>query len=640
MAKPLEDTLEPAAPENQAPVTGRRLALLSFSALGVVYGDIGTSPLYAVRACFHGQYALALTTTNVLGILSLIFWSLVAVISIKYLLYVMHADNRGEGGILALMALIHPNREAAGKGRWLLVSLGIFGAALLYGDGTVTPAISVLSSVEGLEVATTFFRPYIIPITIIILILLFLFQRKGTGLVGSVFGPVMLFWFLVLAILGITGIVQRPEVLRAVNPAHAVEFFRENSRSGFLILGVVFLVVTGGEALYADMGHFGKLPIRLAWFLVVLPALLLNYFGQGALLMHSPLAAQNPFYLLAPRWALYPLVALSTMATVIASQAVISGAFSLTRQAIQLGYCPRMKIDHTSREEIGQVYIGIVNWTLMVLTIVLVIQFERSTNLVGAYGVAVSTTMIITTLLAYVVAREVWHWNFAAAGTVTLLFLIPDISFFIANLTKVAQGGWFPLLLAAMVYVLMSTWSKGRYFLWQQLKKNRVPVETFLEKMKNDPPPRVKGTAVFLTGSSYGIPPALLHQLDHNKVLHERVILFTFVTKNVPYVWGRDRFHIDELQQNFYRVVARTGFAEEPDIRETFNWCGTAGLEVEMQETSFFLARETIVPSRETGMVLWRAQLFAFMSRNALRPTAFFHIPHDRVVELGIEVEM
>jgi KUP system potassium uptake protein len=640
MAKELEDKLEPGAQEDKVPPEGGQLIVFSLTALGIVYGDIGTSPLYAVRACFQGNYAVPADATNILGVLSLIFWSLIIVISVKYLLYVMHAENRGEGGILALMALIHPSESSPSRKRKFLVAMGIFGAALIYGDGSITPAISVLSSVEGLEVATHFFKPYVIPITITILVLLFSFQRQGTRIVGSVFGPVMLFWFVVIGALGITGILHRPEVLKALSPLHGIRFFLANGWRGFLVLGIVFLVVTGGEALYADMGHFGKTPIRMAWFGLVLPALLLNYFGQGALLLYTPEAVRNPFYLLAPHWALYPLVFVSTVATVIASQAVISGAFSLTRQAIQLGYCPRMQIDHTSSEKIGQVYIGNINWALMLAAIGLVLGFKSSTNLAAAYGVAVSTTMVITTVLAYVVARDLWKWNRLLAAIITAGFLIPDFSFFTANLTKVDQGGWFPILVAVLVYTLMSTWNRGRQLLWDRLSKSRVPVEKYFNDFAKDPPERVKGTAVFLTGSTHGVPPALLYQLQHNKVLHEQVIFLTIITENIPYVWGEKRVEVEDLGENFYRVIARHGFMEDAVVPKILRWCKSAGLEVESSETSYFLGRETVIPSEEIGMSFWRSKLFAFMSRNSLRPTLFFHLPRQRVIELGVEVEL
>ncbi len=638
--KILSDILEPGATEDREPPSGRRLGILSLAALGVVYGDIGTSPLYAVRECFHGSHPVPVTPANILGILSLITWSLVVVVSVKYLGYVMRADNRGEGGILALMALIHPGGSGRGGRRWLLVAMGLFGAALLYGDGTITPAISVLSAVEGLEVATTAFKPFVIPITIAILIGLFLFQKRGTQGVGSIFGPIMALWFTVIALLGVSGIVRNPAVLRAVNPAHAVHTVTHNGFVGFAVLGAVFLVVTGGEALYADIGHFGKRPIRLAWFVLVLPALLLNYYGQGALLMSRSTAAHNPFYLLAPGWATYPLVLLATVATVIASQAIISGAFSLTRQAIQLGYSPRMKIEHTSEEEIGQVYMPAVNWTIMVVTIGLVVAFKRSTNLAAAYGVAVTTTMVITTLLAFVVARRLWGWNRVVAGIVTVLFLIPDLAFFGANMLKVDQGGWFPLAVAAILFVLMSTWSRGRAILAARLQQEQAPLEEFVADLETQDLPRVEGTAVFLSGSLDTTPTALLHHIKHNKVLHERVLVVTVVNEDRPWVPRSQSVEASELGDGIYRIVAHSGFMQSPDIPAVLRHCKEHGLDVDPRQASYFLGREILVPSRWTGLSSWRAKLFTFMSRNALPPTSFFGIPHNRAIELGAEVEL
>lgn len=641
MVKPLEEQLEPGAPEKSAG-DYQDVLKLSLTALGVVYGDIGTSPLYAVKACFLGEGSITPHAGNIFGVLSLVFWSLILVISIKYLIYVMNADNRGEGGIMALMSLVHPKGRIVKFKRWLLVAVGLFGAALLYGDSTITPAISVLSSIEGLEVATHshILGPYIVPITIAILILLFAFQSQGTRVVGSAFGPVMLVWFICIATLGISGIVHRPEILGAINPTHAVSFFLVNGWAGFMILGIVFLVVTGGEALYADMGHFGKTPIRAAWFGLVLPALLLNYFGQGALLLENPATAENPFYLLAPSWTIYPLVLLATLATVIASQAVISGSFSLTRQAIQLGYCPRMKIEHTSAEEIGQIYVPTINWTLMVATIGLVLGFQKSVHLAGAYGVAVSTTMVITTLLTGVVAFELWGWGKVIAVTLAALFLIPDLSFFAANITKIIQGGWFPILVAVLVYTLMSTWNRGKTLLETRMKESRIPVEKYLEKLEQEPPQRVPGTAIFLTGNIAGVPQALQYQLEHNKVLHERVIILTLVTESVPRVWGGRRLEVDELKMNFYRVVSRHGFMEGIRMSIIFNRLRSAGLNLDMKESSFFLGRENIVPVKGFKMELWRAKLFSFMARNAMPITDFFQIPSERVIELGVFVEL
>ncbi len=641
MVKPLEEKLEPGAPPKRKAPDTRALMRLSLISLGVVFGDIGTSPLYAVKACFHDNTAISVNAPNIFGVLSLIFWSLIIVISIKYLTYVMNADNRGEGGILALMSLVHPRGQITTLKRWLLVAIGLFGAALLYGDGTITPAISVLSSIEGLNLATKFFEPYIGPITVAILILLFVFQRQGTQVVGSAFGPIMILWFIVIALLGISGIIRRPEVLAAVNPVHAVRFFLANGWKGFVLLGIVFLVVTGGEALYADMGHFGKTPIRLAWFLLVLPALLLNYFGQAALLLENPGTALNPFYLLAPSWGIYPLVFLATMATVIASQAIISGAFSLTRQAVQLNFLPLMKIEHTSQEVIGQVYLSTVNWLLMGATIGLVIGFQKSTNLANAYGVAVSGTMVITTLLAGVVAHELWGWPKVVAVVAAVVLLVPDSSFFVANLLKVESGGWYPIIVAVAIYTLMSTWRQGKVLLDNVFKEQHIPVEKYLADFRRNPPLRVPGTAIFLTGTTHGVPGALLAQLKHNKVLHERVILLTIITENVPWVWGERRIELEELDSKFYRVISRHGFMEAIDMSIIFNRLKSASLlEIHMEETSFFLGQANIIPVAGVKMNFWRAKLFSFMTRNAMPMAQFLKIPPDRVIELGVYVEL
>ncbi len=623
---------------HSAPLDRRRVAGLSLLALGVVYGDIGTSPLYSMRECFEGIHAVPPTHGNVLGVLSLIFWALVIVVTVKYHVYVLRADNNGEGGILALMALVRP--VVSGRGRWILVGLGLFGAALLYGDGIITPAISVLSAVEGLEVATAVFQPYVVPITIGILIGLFLIQRRGTGGVGAVFGPVMLLWFSTLAVLGISGIIHQPSVLAAVNPLYAARFFLANGMHGFLVLGSVFLVATGGEALYADMGHFGELPIQIDWFSFVAPSLLLNYFGQGALLIQHAEAAKNPFYLLAPGWALYPLVVLSTMATVIASQAIISGAFSLTRQAVQLGYLPRLDIIHTSSSEVGQIYIPGVNWALMVSTIVLVLSFRSSSNLAAAYGIAVTMTMLITTLLAFVVAYRRWKWPLWAAVSVTVLFLIVDLAFFGANIVKIHQGGWFPLVVGAFVYLLMSTWKRGRHILAERLQRDAFPFAQFVATVRPDSPPRVPGTAVFMARDSEATPAALLHNLKHNKVLHEQVILLTVITEEVPQVPKERRIEITDMTKGCYKVIARYGFMQYPGVPDVLDSLRVKGLDLDLMRTSFFLSRETLIPSKRPGMALWREKLFALMSRNALRPTDFFRIPVNRVVELGMQVKL
>jgi len=614
----------------------RRLLGFALGALGIVYGDIGTSPLYALRECFFGSHSVAPTPLNVMGVMSLIFWSLIIVISIKYLVFVMRADNRGEGGILALMALI----RTRGSGRWALIAMGLFGAALLYGDGMITPAISVLSAVEGLEVATSFFRPYVVPITIVILVGLFVLQRRGTAKIGALFGPVMMVWFVVLAALGLRWIAREPRVLAAVNPWHAVRFFLHDGLRGFLVMGAVFLVATGGEALYADMGHFGRRPIRLAWFTLVLPSLLLNYFGQSALLLASPRGLAHPFYNLAPSWALYPLVVLSTVATVIASQAVISGAFSLTLQAMQLGYSPRMEIVHTSEEEIGQIYIPAINWVLMVATIGLVLGFRESSRLAAAYGMAVTTTMVITTLLAYVLAREKWGWSRLRAILTMSSFLVLDLAFFGANLVKIPHGGWFPLLVAGIVYLLLNTWKQGRQMLATILKEEGLPIEEFLRSIRPGSPMRVPGTAVFLTTNPGATPTTLLHNLKHNKVLHEQVVLMTVVTEEVPWLSPADRVEVEPLDNGFYRLTARYGFTQTPQAQDVLDCAREDGLYLDLMKTTFFLGRETLIPGSHAGMALWRKRLFALMSRNAQRFTDFFQIPVNRVVELGMQVRL
>jgi KUP system potassium uptake protein len=642
MPEEFQQKLEPAAPEDKGQEQGepRYLTGLCLTALGVVFGDIGTSPLYAIQVCFGKHSAISANAANIFGVLSLVFWSLILIISIKYLIYVMNADNHGEGGIMVLMSLVHPGEGRKTTGRMLLVALGLFGAALLYGDGAITPAISVLSAVEGLGVATNFFKPYILAITIVILILLFSLQRQGTRVVGLFFGPVMLVWFGTIATLGLAAIVRRPEILKAVNPAYALDFFVANGWVGFLVLGFVFLVVTGGEALYADMGHFGKFPIRAAWFLVVLPALLLNYFGQGALLLENHLAVRNPFYLLIPSWGLYPLVLLATMATVIASQAVISGAFSLTRQAIQLGFLPLMKIDHTSEEEIGQIYLGTVNWTLMAVTIALVLGFKHSNNLASAYGVAVSTTMVITTILIGMVAHELWGWPKPLVALISGLLLIPDLSFCAANMIKIMEGGWVPLVVAITIYILMSTWREGKDHVSTDFIASLVPVADFLKDLEKNQIPRVQGTAVFLTGNTEGVPPALLYQLAHNKMIHEKVLFLTVITDDVPRVWRWKEVEIDELGQNFFRVIAHHGFMEPLNMAQIFRRMGWEGLKLDMKETSFFLGRENVVPVKEVGLPMWKSKIFYFMTRNAMPITSYLEIPLDRIIELGIFVKV
>jgi KUP system potassium uptake protein len=621
--------------------TGSALAALSLAALGVVYGDIVTSPIYALRESLHGQHGLPPSPENVLGLLSLIVWALILVISIKYLAFVMRADNCGEGGMIALTALVSPPSQQRSAGRrGILVLIGLFGASLLYGDGMITPSISVLSAVEGLEVATPVFKPYIIPITIVILVLLFAVQSRGTARIGSIFGPVMLLWFVVLAALGITHVVVHPTVLGAVNPVHAVEFFGRNGVEGFLVLGSVFLAVTGGEALYADMGHFGKRPIRFAWFAVVLPALLINYFGQGALVIADPSAAEHPFFQLAPEWALIPLVVLTTLATVIASQAVISGAFSLTRQAVQLGYLPRVDIEHTSSTQIGQIYIPGLNWLLMIACVGLVVGFRSSSNLAAAYGVAVTTDMVFTTILLAVVAHTHWKWSLPATVAMAAGFLVFDLGFWTAGLTKIPSGGWFPLVIAAAVFTIMTTWKRGRAILAERLAETALPIASLEARIKTAEPTRVKGTAVYLTRDPKFVPHALLLNLHHNKVLHERIVFLGIFTEAFPYVSDAERVRIETLAPNVSRVTARYGFAEDPQVPHVVERCRQMGLDMIPSETTFFVGRETLLATERPGMALWRERLFSRLTRNARRATRFFKIPPNRVVELGAEIEL
>jgi KUP system potassium uptake protein len=620
---------------------GRYLAMLSVAALGVVYGDIGTSPLYALHETFYGPLSIPPTPENVLGVLSLVFWSLILVVTIKYHVVIIRADNKGEGGVLALMALVQGSRQARGlPPRHVMIILGIFGAALIYADGALTPAISVLGATEGLEIATPGLARIVVPLTLVILIGLFWLQSHGTARIGSVFGPIMLVWFWTIAILGVVAIIRQPSVLAAVSPVHAVEFLAQNVRRGFIVLGAVFLVVTGGEALYADLGHFGHKAIQVAWFSTAGPALVLNYFGQGALLLHDPSAAVNPFYHLAPSWFLYPLIALATAAAIIASQAIISGAFSLTRQAIQLGYSPRMQIDHTSSREIGQIYVPAVNWGLMLLTCAFVLYFGSSTNIAGAYGVALSTLMLMTTLMFYVMSREVWRWSFLKAGVVVVLFLAMDVPFFIANAMKIKNGGWIPLATAAVLFLLMSTWKRGREILSKRMQEKSVPLNILMADLAADPPLRVPGVAVFMSGNPGGTPPALVHNLAHNKVLHERVIFLTVVTEEIPHVSPDERVKVKHLGKGFHSVHVRYGFMEDPSMLDIIDRARERRLEIPLEGTTFFLGREELVSTDRPGMARWRERLFAFMSRNALRATAFFQIPSTQVFEVGAQVEL
>lgn len=617
-----------------------KFATLTLAALGVVYGDIGTSPLYALKEVFgNAHHPVPITPDNVLGILSLVFWALMAVITGKYVTFIMRADNRGEGGIMALMALALRDLPNGTK-RSVLVMLGLFGAALFYGDGVITPAISVLSAVEGLEVITPAFKPFVIPISLVVLVFLFLLQRHGTASVGRLFGPIMMLWFATLAILGGNSILNEPGVLRALNPLWAVNFFANNPLLGFFSLGAVVLTLTGGEALYADMGHFGRLPIQLAWCTLVMPALLINYFGQGALLLKDPASIENPFYLLAPGWALLPLVLLSTAATIIASQAVISGAFSITLQAMQLGYSPRFAVSHTSESEMGQIYLPAINWLLLIAVIALVIGFGSSSNLAAAYGIAVTGTMLITNLLAFVVVRNQWGWKRWQALACIVPFVFIDIAFFSANSTKIIEGGWFPLAFGLIIFTVLATWKRGREILHDKLGQDAIDLAPFIESLALGGATRVPGTAVFLTGRPQGVPRAMLHSLKHYKVLHERMVIVTIRIFDVPYVPEIDRVEVKSLGQDFWQVTVQYGFKDDPDLPEALTHCVHSGLEFEMMDTSFFLGRETLVPRFGKEMAYWRVLLFATMFRNATSITAFFKIPSNRVVELGSQVVM
>ncbi|HEX8154491.1 MAG TPA: potassium transporter Kup [Thermoanaerobaculia bacterium] len=612
---------------------------LSLGALGVVYGDIGTSPLYAFRECFAPEHHLAPTPENILGVLSLIFWALVMIISIEYLTFVMRADNRGEGGIVALMSLIGARAQLTKK-RAVLIGVGLFGASLLYGDGMITPAISVLSAIEGLEIAAPAVEEYVVPITIGVLVMLFGVQRFGTGTVGKMFGPLMLAWFTTIAVMGVYHIVQEPAVLRAVLPTNAVSFFLRNQLTGFLVLGSVFLVITGGEALYADMGHFGIKPIRLVWFSFVFPALLLNYFGQGAFLLHTPAGVTNPFFLMAPKWALWPLVVLATCAASIASQAVISGAFSLTRQAVQLGYLPRIQIRHTSEREIGQIYIPSVNWILMLAAIALVLVFRESGALAAAYGVAVTATMGITTTMFSVYARERFKWPTLASVAFALLFLCFDLSFFGANIVKLFDGGWFPLVVGITVFTLMSTWRMGRRILSARLATQTMSTDDFLRDLGNNRIPRVPGTAIFMSRNPDGIPTTMLHNIKHNKVVHKNVVLLTVEIEETSHLGDEERSAWMELGHGVYRLVLRFGFMEDPDIPAALAKLEKPLCSLNPMTTSFFLGRETLIPTSQPGMAIWREHLFAWMMKNASSASTFFSLPANQVIELGAQVEL
>ncbi|HEX8592254.1 MAG TPA: potassium transporter Kup [Pseudomonas sp.] len=613
---------------------------LLMAAVGVVYGDIGTSPLYTLKEVFQGGYGVDVTHDAVLGILSLIFWSLIWVVSFKYMVFILRADNQGEGGIMALTALARRASASHPKLQAVMVVFGLFGAALFYGDSMITPAISVLSAMEGMELAFDGIEHWVVPMALVVLVGLFLIQRHGTARIGVLFGPIMVTWFVVLGMLGVHGILRQPEVLHAMNPLWAMRFFIVHPGIGVAILGAVVLALTGAEALYADMGHFGRKPIARAWFILVLPALVLNYFGQGALVLQDPDAARNPFYLLAPGWALLPLVGLSTLATIIASQAVISGAFSMTLQAIQLGYIPRMQIQHTSSDAQGQIYIGAVNWSLMVGVILLVLGFESSGALASAYGVAVTGTMFCTTILVSSVMLLLWKWPAFLAVPLLLCLLFVDSLFFAANVPKVIQGGAFPVIAGVVLFILMTTWKRGKQLLVERIDEGGLPLPIFISSIRVQPPHRVQGTAVFLTARIDAVPHALLHNMLHNQVLHEQVVLLTVVYEDTPRVPAQRRFEVESYGEGFYRVILHFGFIDEPDVPAALSLCHLQELDFSPMRTTYFLSRETVIPSKMVGMARWREALFAFMLKNANGNLRFFKLPFNRVIELGTQVEM
>ncbi len=614
------------------------LPAVTLAAIGVVYGDIGTSPLYTLRECLSGQFGFGVERDAVFGFLSLIFWLLVLVVSIKYLTFVMRADNAGEGGILTLMSLAGRNTTA--RMTSVLVIMGLIGGSFFYGEVVITPAISVMSAIEGLEIAAPELDQYIVPLSIIVLTLLFMIQKHGTGMVGKLFAPVMLLWFLTLAVLGARSIIGNPEVLQALNPAWAVNFFVQYKTVSFVALGAVVLAITGVEALYADMGHFGKLPIRIAWFIAVLPSLVLNYFGQGALLLKNPEAIKNPFFLLAPDWALIPLLILATLATVIASQAVISGVFSLTRQAVRLGYLSPMRIIHTSEMESGQIYIPAINWTLYIAVVIVIVSFEHSSNLAAAYGIAVTGTMVLTSILSCTVARKNWHWNKIAVLLMCAGFLFIDIPLFSANLEKIVSGGWLPLTLGLVMFTIMTTWKSERFRLLRRMHEHGNSLEAMIASLEKSPPVRVPGTAVYMSRALNVIPFAMLHNLKHNKVLHERVVLLTLRTEDAPYVHNVRRVSIEQLSPTFWRVVASYGWRETPNVEEIFHRCGLEGLSCRMMETSFFMSHESLIIGKRPWYLRLRGKLFLALQRNALRAPDQFEIPPNRVIELGTQVEI
>ena len=624
--------------------TRRRLLLLTIGALGVVYGDIGTSPLYAIKESFNPSHGLPLTTLNIMGVESLVFWALIFVVSIKYLVMVLRADNKGEGGIMALLSLLLPRPATSLSGlkkKTLAISLGLIGAGLLYGEGIITPAISVLSALEGLQVATPAFEPIIVPVTIVILFLLFSAQSRGSASIGTVFGPTMFLWFISIGLIGLSWIIRYPQILYSLNPYYAFKFFSENGITGFFVLSSVVLCITGAEALYADIGHFGKAPIRLGWFSMVFPCLMLNYLGQGAfVLAKGAVALENPFFGIVPKLLLYPMVVLATTAAVIASQALISGAFSLTQQAVQLGYLPRTAILHTSRTTEGQIYVPKINLLLMVACIALVLVFKRSTHLAAAYGIAVTGTMVITSILFYLIATRIWKWATVKAGIFLVLFLVIDVSFFSANTTKVAHGGWIPLLIAAIVFATMTTWKRGREFLSKFMIERATSLEDFFRVIKEKNPPRVPGTAVFMTLTRDIAPSVLLQHFKHNKSLHNNIILLSIVVENYPDVSALERVRVTELENGFIKIVARYGYMEAPDITEVLSLAEGAGLQINIKELSYFLGRETIIPKGNSGLSSWRKKVFILLSRNARSAAEYFNLPQDRVIEIGTQIQI
>ncbi len=618
--------------------TKQKLSSLVLGAIGVVYGDIGTSPLYAIQSTFTGPHPLPVVEPNILGVLSVMFWTIMLLVSFKYVTIILRADNNGEGGSMALLALVRDLTAPHPKLKWFVTVLGVFAAALFFGDGMITPAISVLSAVEGLDLVSHEFKGYVLPVSFLILTGLFFIQKRGTGMIGLAFGPIMVLWFVSLAVFGIISIAQHPQVLLSLNPVYAYRFLSADPWVSFLALGAIVLVITGGEALYADMGHFGKYPIRLAWFSFVLPALVLNYFGQGALLLHNPQAIQNPFYLLAPAWSLIPMVLLATAATVIASQAVISGAFSVAHQSVQMGFLPRMEIRQTSDRAQGQIYVPLTNWTLYLAVVFLVFAFQSSSNLAAAYGIAVTGTMTITTILIGFVIVLRWRWPLLVSIPMIAVLFIVDTTFFLANSMKIPQGGWFPVGVAIISFIVLTTWKRGRGLMFDKIAQQSVPMQAVLDGIADMQ--RVSGTAVFLVPPGDGAPAAMLHNLKHNHVLHERNILLTVVVENKPYVTRGNRFLLKDMGRNFYRVKLFYGFMQTPDIPFALALCASQGLPFDMMDTSFFVSRALIVSSPKPGMAKWREHLFMALSKNAMNATDFFNIPANRVIEMGSRIEI